>query len=300
MSKDLVEIVNEFRMYLGQSADKTAKMEECFRVNSSGSDTYNFEDFEAVVNKSAVFLKRQDISKLYLHFDAEGNEELNWREFCRAIAPALSARRIAMIQKVWAESLGGSRVPKDLSAGEACTAAEHSDAFNADGHPDVASGAKSGYQISLELSRAMLFAGIQDSISREQFVALYSSISAGMPNDDDLFVAVLSGCYGVAEDGANNAVSADFLNKVCAVLWEKARQRTKANGQESETIRRALNKLDLDDQGKLSAEIFRGGLETFGIVLNDAVSDALFEAYATDGLVDIADFAKRACEAGSP
>lgn len=292
MSLDYVEIVHNIRQQLSQSAGKTAALERAFQCNGDGSGKFNFEDFEAILSKVGIFLKRQDLTNLYRQFDEGQQEQLDSATFVSAIKGDMNDRRKAVVKAAW-DKLGG---------GDSITAQALWDGFDADGHPDVATGAKTGDRISREFQTAMAHAGLPSDgdspISWTQFQALYATISAGHPYDDDWFSAIVCGTYRV-ELASDDSPAEHLLWNVERTLWEKVRQKTKATGQVSETLRLSLQQLDLEDLGYLDQSKFVAGLERFGIVLQPSIASALFAKHANDGVVNIAGFAQSVCAAAA-
>jgi Ca2+-binding EF-hand superfamily protein len=287
---DLVEIVHGIRQQFAQNSSKLATLTEAFRVNDkTGTGNFNFEDFEEILGKAGIFCRRQDLTRLYRHFDKDQKEEVAASEVLAALRGEVNARREAIIQAAWANLGGGDSMP--------ITAVF--DGFNADGHPDVETGAKTAEKIQGELRRSVAYSGITDTITWDQFHDLYSGISAGQYYDDDWFCAIVSGTYGVKEAQSGEG-QAGYLLKIESVLWEKARQCTKQVSLESETIRLAFQKLDLEDSGTVDLNKFNKGLERFGITVRPEISQALFEKHAEGGVVNIASFAKNVCATAAP
>lgn len=287
---DLVEIVHEIRRQFAQNSSKLAALTEAFRVNdTTGTGSFNFEDFEEILGKAGIFCRRQDLTRLYRHFDREGNESVASAEVLAALRGEVNGRREAIIQAAWAKLGGGDSMPTTAVL----------DGFNADGHPDVETGAKTADVIQGELRRALAYSGIADTITWEQFHDVYAGISAGQYYDDDWFCAIICGTFAVSE-AQSGAGQAGYLSKIESVLWEKARQCTKQVSLESETIRLAFQKLDLEDSGAVDAYKFNRGLERFGITLRPEISQALFEKHAQGGTVNIASFAKNVCASAAP
>lgn len=57
-----------------------------FKANDSKKNgMFDFGEVEAILAKGGLFLKRQELTKLFRHFDAAQNEQINYREFLRAI-----------------------------------------------------------------------------------------------------------------------------------------------------------------------------------------------------------------------
>jgi UMP-CMP kinase len=286
MSADLVEIVQNLRTQLGQKGGAAlSTLALAFRVNDTKkTGFFTFDEFEAILGKASLFLKRQELTKLFRHFDHEQNEMLNYREFLRAVQGEVPPRRMNMIRMVWdLLSQGQTQIPVQEVIGN----------FTAQAHPQVLSGEKTEQQIFREFVTNFENAGnVADKISWEAFADFYASISAGVPYNDDYFVKMMETSWGVKENMSDSEVPSALLRKVENVLREKIRQRTKAECSESETLRKAFKQQDLENSGMIGFNDFLYALEFFGIVLEPKVSQALFAAFdCGDGRINYAEFA---------
>jgi Ca2+-binding EF-hand superfamily protein len=278
MAQDLVEIVHAIRTKLPFESSLLT-LEAAFKVNDPGNMKFQFTEFEAVLSKVGIFLSRQATTKLYRHFDKEDNEQVDGMEVVTALIGQLSAARQAMVQQAWAGRGGGPSVP--FSAIEA--------AYDAAAHPDVLTGTKTADQVKAH-SAVMALASFE-SVTYEQFLHAMAAASAKNPYDDDF--ALFTGPFGLAQQPSS--VSGAQLDQVETVLMEKVRQRTSPTSQESQTLRLGLKTLDLKGSTMLDFPTFKSGLESFGVVLEDSISKALFDRYARDGTVSIDEFSKKVC-----
>lgn len=285
MASDLVEIVQDLRTQLGQKGGAAlSTLALTFRVNDTKKNgIFSFDEFEAILGKGGLFLKRQHLSKLFKHFDHEQNEKINYREFLRAIQGEISPRRMNMIKMVWdLLSKGQNEIPVQEVIGN----------FTAQKHPQVLSGEKTEQQIFREFVTNFENAGnVASKISWEGFADFYASVSAGIPYNDDYFVKMMECSWGVVESSTSTEVPSALLRKVENVLREKIRQRTKSESSESETLRKAFKQQDLENCGMISYNDFLYALEFFGIVLEPKVSQALFAGFdCGDGRINYAEF----------
>merc|ERR1719424_15900 len=167
MSADLVEIVHNIRTQLGQKGGAAlSTLALAFRVNDTKkTGIYTFDEFEAILGKAGVFLKRQELTKLFKHFDHEQNEQINYREFLRGVQGEVPPRRMNIIQAVWdALSKGAKEIPVKEVIGN----------FTAQKHPQVLAGEKTEQQIFREFVTNFENAGnIDNSISWEAFADFY-------------------------------------------------------------------------------------------------------------------------------
>lgn len=62
---------------------------------------FDFVSFEAVLAKAGIFLRRQELTKLFKFYDVHGNERVDYREFLRGILGEMNERRFSMVQSVF-------------------------------------------------------------------------------------------------------------------------------------------------------------------------------------------------------
>lgn len=271
-STDLVEIVHNLRTKLEDTT--LLKLEACFKVNDiTKTGRFNWSDFDMILQKVGIFMKKQESTKLYRHFDHDKLEQVDCFEFLSALRGEMSQRRTNMITQVW-EMLGdgAASIPYEKIA----------NSFNPAGHPEVLTGSKSPEEVFQKSAVARMYR-MGETTTFDNFVHAYGATSAANAYDDDYFVATLSGTWGIDEAGVNSGVSKEFLLRIMSVLWEKVRQRTAQTAQESETLRLSLKKLDLESTGKLDFYQFKMALEKFGVVLAEPIARALFDMHSTDG-----------------
>lgn len=289
MTANLVEIVFDLQRKMKPTTMST--LEKAFAVNdSTGTGQFEFGDFEAILGKVGLFCKRQDLTKLFNHF-----ENKHYSEFLSALRGGVSPRREDMILKAWASLSGGA---------PAVPVAKFWDVFNPARHPRVLSGAQTPSQIGLEQRTILSRSGVPGTddaqITKQHFIDMNVSASAADPHDDDLFCDILAGVWGVSEDGSSGMIPAAFLERVKNVLWEKVRQKTEPTAMESERLRLSLKQLDLEETGRLDYPTFLLGLEKFGVVLEEAVSRAFFAAHSgRQATLDIAAFSLAICSPSS-
>lgn len=280
----IVETVDVIREQMNAATMVT--LARTFEVNDhTGTGKFEFDDFETILKKCAIFVKLQELKRLHRRF---GNE--HYSEFLSVLRGELSPRREAMIQRVWDAITGESAVlTLDVLWGR----------FTPDMHPKVQSTAMSVETVVAQMQSTLARMGIVEGslVTFEQFRDIYANASSADFYDDDLFVRILEGVWGVPEANAT-PVPAGFLQKVRAVLWEKVRQKTATGSSEKDTLRLALRSLDLENCGSVGLHQFRMGLEKFGLALQLNVSELLFRAHAEGEWLDIAAFAEAVCGDG--
>lgn len=291
MTANLVEIIYDMQIKMKPTTMVT--LEKAFQVNDlTGTGQFEFKDFEEILgSKCGLFLKRQDLTKLYNHFEGK-----HYSEFLAALKGQLSPRREAIILKAWDALSGGQ---------PAVPVANYWARFQPAAHPRVLSGAQTVDQIVAEqriiLSRSVGSggAGLDDfQVTKQLFIDSVSSTSSSVVHDDDLFIDIVAGVWGVKENENAGKISGAFLENVKNVLWEKVRQKTEQTATESERLRLALKQLDLEDTGRLDYNQFCHGLGKFGVVLEEPVSRAFFAAHSQgQPTLDYAKFSLAVCTA---
>jgi hypothetical protein len=131
---DLPEIIAELKLQVtrkGMNGVRT--LSKAFAVNDTNrTGFFNFEEFVAVLGKAGLFLRRQDATRVFRHFDLNGDERLSYREFLRSLQPPLSDRHCGILRQVFASL--------DVAGCGAVAADALKANFNAAQHPAVLAG----------------------------------------------------------------------------------------------------------------------------------------------------------------
>jgi len=271
MAKDVQEIVHELRFQMAKRAHglsmKTLGL--AFEVNSKDHTDFTLDDFEGVLHKCGLFLKRQDLTKLFRYFDAENKGRISFTEFLEGLQGDLSPRRLDVVKKAFQKLDKKGEGFVDVKAIHGT--------YNASKHPLVLSGQKTEEQVLAEFVDSWRRPDSKTSdgvCTLDDFTAYYRGVSASVP-DDHYFIEMMERVWDVKETGWDGGdVSKDVLSQIESVLREKVRQ--KAKGNEADTLRRAFKKFDGDDSNLVDFTNFLFALEQFGIVLDAKVANALF------------------------
>lgn len=86
MSRSTDEIYQDLKEQLQRRDRGFEVLCRAFEVNDNGSGIFNFNDFVEILGKGGIFLKRQELTKIYRQFDSELQEQLQSREFLNFIA----------------------------------------------------------------------------------------------------------------------------------------------------------------------------------------------------------------------
>jgi Ca2+-binding EF-hand superfamily protein/adenylate kinase family enzyme len=300
---DLVELIHDLQLQLSKrGAAGYRTLELSFVVNDlDRNGTFDFQEIEAILGKAGLFLKRQNLTKLYRYFDREQNERVYFPDLLEAIRGPLSARRRNIIDQVF-DALdetghGAVDIEKILQS------------FNPTRHPQVLSGEKKAAELIREFNSAFDGAGATNNgaVTRDEFIKFYAGIGAAIPYDDDYFVNILERCWGVKESipaslrptlmsnsksPAAETSRTPLLARVRSIFREKVRQKTINSKSEVENLRLVLKHFDLSSTGQIDFINFRRALERFGIHLDEKTMSALFAEFDLgNGRIDYLQFA---------
>lgn len=277
---NLDAIISELRSQLSKrgGADGIRTLGLCFALNDRDKNgTFDLDEFETVLQRCGIFLKKQEVSAVFRAFDRNNDKRISYKEFLRGVQGKLSDRRIALINKAFAKI--------DADGNGVLTLSDISAKYNASKHPDVLTGKKTTAQVMAEFVRgfaeqddgpvqAAKAATANPTVSSAEFLSYFTDISASIPNDDDLFALMMCNCWGIKE-GAAAPVAGNELQKFIATVKEKIRQKCKGRN-EKEHLRLAFKFFDLDNSGSVSYSEFLYALEKFGVVLDEKSSRGLF------------------------
>ena len=278
LSGDLRESMHSVRFQLSVRGQHSFRqLCRAFAVNDpQHSGRVDVDTLEAVLAKLGVFLKRQQLTRLFRYIDREGRGALLVADFLQAVQGELSERRLAIIQAAFqhidAQQAGKLPLARLLQA------------FDASGHPSVLSGSRTEQQLAAELASALEGAGASSGglVSLAEWSDYYAGISCVTPQDDDYFCAMMERCWHVREARARDDKHA-LLNRVRHILRERTAQRDSGMRTESEKLRVMLKWWDLDGSGLVSFPQFHGALQRFGLVLDDATTHSLFALFDSAG-----------------
>lgn len=145
------------------------------------------------MQKVGLFLKRQEMTKLFRHFDINGNERLVYAEFMRALQGDISERRCGIIRQVFDLFAKGREYVcvDDLKAN-----------FDASNHPSVMTGELSSESIFIDFLNCFDGAG-EETGGRLTWYAvlpllpLSSFLSSLLSLSSVLFLFSLSSCFSL-------------------------------------------------------------------------------------------------------
>mmetsp|Transcript_26234 Transcript_26234/g.36534 ORF Transcript_26234/g.36534 Transcript_26234/m.36534 type:complete len:506 (-) Transcript_26234:273-1790(-) len=276
MSRTYDEIIADLKFQIARRGGING-ISRCFQVNDSNKNgLFENEEFELVLSRAGIFLKKQEMNALFKKFDKDKSGKLDYSEFLRGLQGNLSGRRlnIALLAFQKLDKDGSGIVDRDDLKGT----------FDCSRHPKVISGEMSEEQVFKQFLAS--FEGTQKDgkVTKEEFLDYMANLSSNFPFSDDKFVQTVESAWKVTEDESKvNAVDPKLLASLKKDIIEKARQRTKGAKYEKDTLIAAFKHFDIDDSGKLIYQEFKKGLETIGVQPNDTICQALFNSFDKSG-----------------
>ncbi len=199
--------------------------------------------------------------------DQNNNKRIEYAEFLRGVAGPINERRMSLIKRAFA------KLDKDQSG--KIDLGDIASLYNTSKHPEVITGKKTQQQVYNEFLRGFVDPNDRKAqtdgvpITIEEWVSYYADISASIPNDDDLFAAVVCSAWGITEGPAAPLAQND-LAKFIATVKEKIRQKAKGKN-EKVFMRNTFKFFDLDRSNTVSYSEFLYALEKFGVMLDEKV-----------------------------
>lgn len=271
------KINNKLRTQLFQKGVKGLKgLARTFKIaDFSGNKQLDKDEFEEALSFAGLFLKKDETSLLFSYYDTTSDGNISYDEFVKGLAAPLNQRRAAMVQKVFKllDKNNSGDITKDDVAGM----------FNGKKHPSVLKGEKTMDEVLDEFLNGFDGArGNNDGVvTWAEWSGYYRDLSASVPSDD-YFIAMMEGVWMIREDGATDEVQ-ERMNRLCDILKEKVRQKTKGGGSEQATLQKSFNFFDQDESGMVTKDEFRQALMQFGITLEKKDIGAFFGNFDTDG-----------------
>jgi len=244
----------------------------------SGNRQLDKDEFEEAMGYSGLFLTKQDISLLFKYYDQSGDGNISYDEFVSGLAQPISSqpRRYKLVMKVFDMM--------DRSGNGIIESNDVAHLYNAKKHPDVRTGEKSEEDVLVEFLKG--FEGKKESktkdgrITRAEFEAYYSELSASIPSDT-YFVSMMESVWMVREDGTPDETQVR-LKELMTILKEKVRQKTAVGKEDKETLYQTFKFFDRDDSKSVTKDEFKWSMEKYGIMLDRRELSSFFANFDPD------------------
>jgi len=146
---DIVELFTDIRSQLLQRGLGSFRtLEVAFGVNDhDNTRLFDFAEFVAILEKSGVFLKRQNLTKIYRFFDKDQNERVDYAHFLAALLGEWTLARRQVVDQIWSQL--------DVEQRGFINKAQLISATMPHRHPSVLAGIKSANAILKEIELAL-------------------------------------------------------------------------------------------------------------------------------------------------
>ncbi len=279
---DILQDIKVQMLNIGETAylDLVARMDE---YGKNGKLTKI--ELTNALTKSGVFLSLVQLGTLMRAFDPDKSGQLSVSAFCAAMQGKYSERRLSMLRKVF-NAL-------DTSKNGTLDFKEMVSKFRAENHPSVEANLMTP-EVARDELRILFEAGAKKGqLSFDDFCTLYKAMSVTIPKNDDLFCEILSGCWGVREQGGFQGLNKDSaqVRMVLQVLREKIRQKTRSqSGNAHVTLLRKFRFFDGNKSETANVKEFALVLDQFGVTLDPPLVAGVFNVFATNGELEYKPF----------
>ncbi|GAB5363317.1 hypothetical protein AAMO2058_000872700 [Amorphochlora amoebiformis] len=281
MARPLSEITEDLKMQIAtRGGASISALARCFKINDiNGDGKLSFEEFELVLGRAGLFLKRQELTMLFRYIDKDKSGCLDYKEFIEGLSGPVSGRRkaVALLAFNKFDKTGDGVVDiKDLR-----------NTYDASRHPKVLSGQLTEEQVYKKFLSA--FEGDNGTkgdgkVTKAEFLDYMADLSANFPYSDDRFVQMVCKAWRIKEDIAKVlGVDPTVIEALKDEIREKVRQRTTGSHYERNTLAHTFRKFDIDDSGKVIFVEFRKALATLGIQPSEHLARALFNDFDASG-----------------
>lgn len=267
--------IHEVRQQLRSRGDGELSMQTLTAAfdaaDVDGSGRLDREEFEAMLAKCGVYLKRQDLGTLYREFDTDGSGGVDVNEFLLTLRQNMNSRRKRMVNRVF--------VMLDRDGSGALTVEDIQGRFNTKSIPAV----KTGKMTDGEAMRAFLdqfeatSASRDGRVSPEEFEDYYTHLSTSFRSDDH-FIACLENAWGVPEIDPSEA----DLARIAHEVKEKLRTKASDTADDRLAFTSTFKFFDKDESGAVSADEFLSSVRSLGVPIAEKHLTPLFNLYDKD------------------
>lgn len=242
------------------------------------------EEFEGLLSRCQIFLKKHEVSTLMREFDTDGSGGIDFDEFLYTLRQNMNARRQRMVRRCFAvlDRDGSGELTVDDIKGR----------FNVQSVPAVKRGEMTEHE-ALE-NFLMQFEGTKTAtrdgrVTPEEFKDYYSHVSASFRSDDH-FIALLENAWGVPEIDPSEADMARLAHE----LKEKLTSKTPPSADTTIAFASTFKKFDADESGAVTPDEFLKTVWALGVPMEKKHLQPFFARFDRDGSgrIDYDEFVK--------
>ena len=259
-----------------------------FRIcDTNKSGKLDRDEVSKCLRLCQIQLEEDDFEALLTHLDSDGDRQVDYDEFLKAVRGRMPASRRKLVVSVFGAIDANGKQDGDL------TIADIQGVFDAKGHPEVKAGKRSESSVLTEmLTNFEGKRGNHDGIvTLDEWVAYYEELSASIEHDDH-FTLMVTGAWSnlfPPKGGLALPVPKATVDQLEKVLKEAIRTRS-TGVSDTKYIEKVFKEFDTDNSRCVSFEEFCKAMERFGLAAGGQGSGcttesilALFERYDPDG-----------------
>lgn len=289
LSEQVEEINDKIRAQLFRKGTTgLSSVARVFRnADFNGNKKLDPDEFEEALSFAGVFLTASELRTLFKSYDRNGDGNIGYEEFIKGLSPPLSGTRLAKVQEAFKKI--------DVDGSGVLTVDDIAGSFNANSHPDVIQGKKTAEQILKQFLSGFEGDSAQrgdGKVTWNEFIGYYTDLSGSIPSDA-YFVDMMSRCWDISK-----ADTTAKIRTLCAVIRDKASQRTKGSQSPAELLRQTFKFFDEDESNVVNPTEFSKALERFGVVLSSDDLKLFFRTFDVDnsGSITYNEFVKKCME----
>lgn len=253
----------------------------------NGNKKLDVDEFEEALSFAGVFLTASELKTLFKVYDRNGDGNIGYEEFIKGLSPPLNGPRLAKVKEAF--------VKIDVDGSGHLTVDDVANSYNAKKHPDVLQGKKTEKQVLSEFLSAFEGDSAQrgdGEVTWKEFIGYYTDLSGSIPSDT-YFVDMMSRCWDCSKANTNGKI-----RTLCAVICDKAKQRTKGSQNPAELLRQTFKFFDEDESGVVNPTEFSKAMERFGVILSADDLKLFFRTFDVDnnGSITYNEFVKKCME----
>ena len=182
------DLVNEIKVkILERSASGIRGISMIFKaMDNNGNRLLDVDDFRWGLKDYGITISKEEAAQVLNHFDRDGNGQVDFNEFLRALKGDLNASRKRYIKMAYDKL--------DINKDGLVKLDDISKIYDASKHPDVLSGKKTHDQVFIEFMKLWDTQEKDGIVTFEEFCEYYSDVSASI-DDDDYFAEMMRSAW---------------------------------------------------------------------------------------------------------